>query len=277
MLFRSGADSHFMTTVPDDAYDDNPAATSTETVDVTKIVASAKCEDMKFWSPDSPNLYDVYTVIKDSEGNVLDVQKTTTGFRKVEYDINDGGLKINDQPVWLTGYAQRSTNEWAVIGVANDWLQDLDMQWIKESNSNFIRWMHVAPKPSQIRSGDKYGVVSACPAGDKEADVDGRAWDQRVEAMRDAMIYFKNSPSVIFWEAGNNAVTAAHQQEMTDLKNILDPNGERFCGCRTISSTDQIQAADYVGTMLNRHASNAKRSEERRVGKECRSRWSPYH
>ena len=256
----TGADSHFMTTVPDDAYDDNPAATSTETVDVTKIVASAKCEDMKFWSPDSPNLYDVYTVLKDSEGNVLDVQKTTTGFRKVEYDINDGGLKINDQPVWLTGYAQRSTNEWAVIGVANDWLQDLDMQWIKESNSNFIRWMHVAPKPSQIRSGDKYGVVSACPAGDKEADVDGRAWDQRVEAMRDAMIYFKNSPSVIFWEAGNNAVTAAHQQEMTDLKNTLDPNGERFCGCRTISSTDQIQAADYVGTMLNRHASNAKAS-----------------
>lgn len=256
----TGADSHFMTTVPDDAYDDNPAATSTETVDVTKIVASAKCEDMKFWSPDSPNLYDVYTVLKDSEGNVLDVQKTTTGFRKVEYDINDGGLKINDQPVWLTGYAQRSTNEWAVIGVANDWLQDLDMQWIKESNSNFIRWMHVAPKPSQIRSGDKYGVVSACPAGDKEADVDGRAWDQRVEAMRDAMIYFKNSPSVIFWEAGNNAVTAAHQQGMTDLKNTLDPNGERFCGCRTISSTDQIQAADYVGTMLNRHASNAKAS-----------------
>lgn len=253
-------DADIKTTVPDDAYDENPAPTSTETVDVTKIVASAKCEDMKFWSPDSPNLYDVYTVLKDSDGNVLDVQKTTTGFRKVEYDINDGGLKINEQPVWLTGYAQRSTNEWAVIGVANDWLQDLDMQWIKESNSNFIRWMHVAPKPSQIRSGDKYGVVSACPAGDKESDTDGRTWDQRVEAMRDAMIYFRNSPSVIFWETGNNAVTAEHQQEMTDLKNILDPNGGRFSGCRTISSTDQIQAAEYVGTMLNRHAGNAKKS-----------------
>src|SRR5260221_2369176 len=25
------------------------------------------------------------------------------------------------------------------------------------------------------------------------------------------------------------------------------------------------------------HAQNAARSEERRVGKECRSRWSPYH
>ena len=30
------------------------------------------------------------------------------------------------------------------------------------------------------------------------------------------------------------------------------------------------------GTCL-RHFVDAKRSEERRVGKECRSRWSPYH
>ena len=29
----------------------------------------------------------------------------------------------------------------------------------------------------------------------------------------------------------------------------------------------------YEGTLLN----YAERSEERRVGKECRSRWSPYH
>ena len=30
-------------------------------------------------------------------------------------------------------------------------------------------------------------------------------------------------------------------------------------------------------TMIHRPQVNAKRSEERRVGKECRSRWSPYH
>lgn len=250
----------FASVIPEDAYADEPKPTTTETTDVTKVIASSDVEGLKFWSPDSPNLYDVYTVIKDADGKVLDVQKITTGFRKVEYDINDGGLKINDEPEWLTGYAQRSTNEWAVIGVANDWLQDLDMQWVKESNSNFIRWMHVAPKPSQIRSGDKYGVVSAAPAGDKEADTTGRSWDQRVEAMRDTMIYFRNSPSVLFWEAGNNAITAEHQQEMTDLKSVLDPNGGRFAGCRTISSVDQINATEYVGTMLNRHAGSAKAS-----------------
>ena len=35
------------------------------------------------------------------------------------------------------------------------------------------------------------------------------------------------------------------------------------------------QLADTIG--INMHTVNKARSEERRVGKECRSRWSPYH
>ncbi|MBQ3462521.1 MAG: hypothetical protein IJH36_05310, partial [Clostridia bacterium] len=250
---------HFMNMVPEDAYAAEPTATDISTVDVSYITASYDASNMRFWSDTDPYLYTVYSILKDGE-DVIDVQKTVTGFRKVEYDINDGGLKINDKSTYLKGYAQRATNEWAVVGVANDWLTDIDMQLLKESNGNHIRWMHVAPKPVAVRSSDKYGVLVVCPAGDKEGDVDGRQWDQRVEAMRDAMIYFRNSPSVLFWEAGNNQITPAHMQEMTDLKAALDPNGGRFAGSRTLSSVDQIKAAEYVGTMLNRHASDAKGS-----------------
>ena len=32
-----------------------------------------------------------------------------------------------------------------------------------------------------------------------------------------------------------------------------------------------------INALLEIITSNLKRSEERRVGKECRSRWSPYH
>ncbi len=40
-----------------------------------------------------------------------------------------------------------------------------------------------------------------------------------------------------------------------------------------------IASATFEGTFTSNAADNAgpKRSEERRVGKECRSRWSPYH
>lgn len=232
-------------------------ATEVITADVSYIEASFDASELDFWSTDSPHLYDVYTILKNEDGEIIDTVKTTTGFRKVTYSIEDG-LKINDKFVWLTGYAQRSANSWGAIGSPTDWLADYDMSLVKESNANFIRWMHIAPRVNTVRASDKYGVAIVAPAGDKEADASGRAWSQRVEVMRSVMIRFRNNPSVIFWEAGNNMISAIHQQEMTDLKSQLDPNGGRFCGCRTLKQEDQIAATEYVGTMLNRHAGVAK-------------------
>src|SRR2546427_7871589 len=38
-----------------------------------------------------------------------------------------------------------------------------------------------------------------------------------------------------------------------------------------------LQCVGVHGAMVHGHALAVVRSEERRVGKECRSRWSPYH
>src|SRR5256885_2461167 len=44
------------------------------------------------------------------------------------------------------------------------------------------------------------------------------------------------------------------------------------------ASGERNQPADlYMITYTDRDRRTARRSEERRVGKECRSRWSPYH
>ena len=40
--------------------------------------------------------------------------------------------------------------------------------------------------------------------------------------------------------------------------------------------TGRLHIGHYVGS-LKRRVDLQDRSEERRVGKECRSRWSPYH
>ncbi|MBR5535331.1 MAG: RICIN domain-containing protein [Clostridia bacterium] len=249
----------YSSVVPRDAYSENPVPTNADTVEVTYVEACEKVENINFWSIDEPYLYDVYTYLV-IDGEAVDCQKKTTGFREVKFDIEKGGLLINGESTYLKGYAQRSTNEWAVIGVANDWLTDFDMQLVRKSGADFIRWMHVTPKPVAIRSGDKYGVVSVCPAGDKEGDTSGRSWDMRMEAMRDAIIYFRNSPSVIFYEAGNAAISAEHMQEMTDMKNLLDPYGGKFMGSRSITSVEQIKAAEWVGTMIYRYDSAAKAS-----------------
>lgn len=231
--------------------DNSVGLTKINTPDVTYITASYDAADVRFWSTEDPYLYTVYTILRDSSGNVADVQKEETGFRKVTYN-KDSGILINDKAVWLTGYAQRSTNEWAVIGIAPDWLQDYDMALLKKNNANFIRWMHVAPKPAEVRSSDKYGVAIACPAGDKEGTApDGRQWSQRTEAMRDTMIYFRNSPSVIFWETGNSPVgSQAKANEMANLRDTIDPNGMRFIGARSTTSAAELDYDyNYAGTM----------------------------
>ncbi len=234
----------------------------------TQIVSlSQRIGQVRFWAPGAPYLYTVEMVLSEG-GTVLDAYPITTGFRKAEFrgGTTNGGVHVNDKHLFLSGYAIRATNEWAVIGGAvPEWMTQLDGQMIRDSNANLIRWMHVAAPPANIRMTDRYGIVSIQPAGDKERDSTGRQWEQRVELMRDVLIYFRNSPSILFWEAGNNAITAEHMTQMVNLRKTWDPHGGRAMGCRALSDDPAnggkaaVDAAEYVGTMLNRHYSTYTR------------------
>lgn len=228
------------------------APTETASVCVHTLTASAVIDQVSFWEPADPALYRV-TVTLIADGEETDETVIETGFRKVEYD-QDRGVLINGRPVWLRGYAQRATNEWAASGIVPQWLHDQDAVWIRESSANHIRFMHVAGQMADIRAFDRHGVVCTQPAGDKERENFGRQWDQRVELMRNVIIAYRNHPSILFWEAGNNSISREHMREMRLLKEALDPHGGRFMGCRTINTEDVLAESEYVGTMLNRHA-----------------------
>lgn len=216
------------------------------------IRASARLEGIGFWTPSDPRLYRVCVTLT-ADGKVTDEETVETGFRQTAYD-KDRGLLINGKPVFLRGYAQRAANEWAQSGIVPQWLHDADARLIRESGANHIRVMHVAACPEDLRSYDRWGIVCTQPAGDKEKEAFGRQWDQRVELMRDVIIACRNHPSIIFWEAGNNVISAEHMREMRLLREELDPHGGRFMGCRTINTKDALLESEYVGTMLNRHA-----------------------
>jgi len=216
------------------------------------FTASGKLADAKFWSDETPNLYDVYCILTVND-KAVDVQKVRTGFRKTEFKggAGTGGVYINDRFVWLTGYAQRSSDDWAGLGEAYpDWMHDYNADLIRSTHANYLRWMHISPQAVDVRACDKAGIVEVCPAGDKEKDVQGRQWEQRVEVMRDSMIYFRNNPSILFWEAGNNSITPKHLQEMVDLRKQWDPNGGRVVGCRTLNDPATTRIAEYYGVMI---------------------------
>jgi beta-galactosidase len=109
-----------------------------------------------------------------------------------------------------------------------------------------------------VESYDRAGIVEVCPAGDQEKDATGRQWDQRVEVMRDSIIYFRNSPSILFWEAGNNSISPAHMRQMVDLKAELDAHGGRAMGCRSLNDAESTTIAEYFGVMLGQVGRNER-------------------
>jgi len=212
----------------------------------TRVVgASAKVEGLNLWSWGYGYLYRVYTTLK-VDGRPVDVVRTSTGFRKTEF--SNGMVRLNDRVIHLKGYGQRTSNEWPAVGSAVPaWLSDLSNRMIVEGNGNLIRWMHITPWRQDVESCDRVGLLQAMPAGDSEKDATGRQWEQRVELMRDAMIYNRNNPSILFYEAGNKGVSEEHMLQIKALRDQYDPHGARAVGSREMLES---RVAEYGGEML---------------------------
>jgi beta-galactosidase len=211
----------------------------------TTVKAAARVDGLNFWSWGYGYLYDVRTTLK-VDGMPVDTVVTRTGFRKTEF--GNGMVKLNGRVIQMKGYAQRTSNEWPALGNAvPPWLSDFSNGLMVESGGNLVRWMHIAPAKQDVESCDRVGLLQAMPAGDAEADVTGRRWEQRVEVMREAIIYNRNNPSIIFYEAGNKGVREAHMAEMKALRDQYDPHGGRAAGSREMLDS---RLAEWGGEML---------------------------
>jgi hypothetical protein len=116
-----------------------------------------------------------------------------------------------------------------------------------EANANLVRWMHVTPWKQDVESCDRVGLIEAMPAGDAEKDCFGRQWEQRTALMRDAIIYNRNNPSILFYESGNESISREHVLEMKALRDLYDPHGGRAVGSREMLD---IPESEYGGEML---------------------------
>jgi beta-galactosidase len=212
----------------------------------TKTVrASARVDGLNFWSWGYGYLYNVYTILRVNNQPV-DVVKTRTGFRKTEF--SNGMVHLNDRAIQMHGYAQRTTNEWPALGInIPPWVSDFSNRLMVESNGNLVRWMHVTPSKQDVESCDRVGLIQAMPAGDSERDVTGRRWELRTEVMRDAIVYNRNNPSILFYESGNAEISEEHMTQMKTIRDQYDPHGGRAIGSRDMLGS---KVAEYGGEML---------------------------
>jgi beta-galactosidase len=190
------------------------------------------------------------------KGVAVDSSEVPLGIRVARWDVKNGFF-LNGEHIKLHGWGQKPTNEWPGLGAAlPDWLHFYTLQLMKDAGGNFLRWGHSASAMAQINASDRLGIIVDQPGTDGEADTARAAWTLRASAFRDTIIYFRNNPSILIWEAGNQKVTHDHAKEMHDLFEKYDPRGGRVVAYRRADKTVAQFMEIGIGTEGGREIAN---------------------
>jgi beta-galactosidase len=208
---------------------------------------SGKLPEPQLWEPAYPYLYKAVCSLH-SGGEVVDTTEVPLGIRSVRWDAKSG-FYINGHHLKLHGWGQKPTSEWPGLGTAQpDWMHYYTLNLMKEAGGNFVRWGHCAGAPADLASTDQLGIIVEQPGVDGEGDAIGDAWKLRASAFRDMLIYYRNHPSILIWEGGNQKVTREHARELRAHVDALDPKGGRaFTFRRGDETTGEVMDID-LGT-----------------------------
>jgi beta-galactosidase len=211
------------------------------------VKLSGRLENPQMWETDYPYIYRAVCRLKQ-RGETIDSSEVPLGIRTTRWDVNSG-FAINGRQVKLQGWGQKPTSEWPGLGAAHpDWMHHFTLNLMKEAGGNLVRWGHCAGAPADIASADQLGLIVFQPGLDGEGDARGEAWQLRSAAFRDMIVYYRNNPSIVLWEGGNQKVTREHAQELRAHMATWDPHGGRaYAHRRADETTGEFMDVD-IGT-----------------------------
>ncbi len=219
----------------------------------TVITASQPLTAVHLWAPDFPYLYTVRSTISVG-GKTGDSVDIPFGIRKFSFNATNG-FKVNGRSMYLAGFAPRTMMDWAGAGIPQDWMNEYDYLLMKGMNHFFIRPMHVAPVPHMVSSADRLGIIMVAPAGDGEycpyaTAADMARWTQHLALMKAVTIYYRNSPSIAFYEGCNGFITEQQMSDMVNIRKTWDAHGSRYAGARGTDPQNE-PSMEYEAPMDN--------------------------
>lgn len=153
----------------------------------------------RLWSPESPELYTVKTVLKDAKtGTVLDERSHKTAFRWFSFS-GEKGFSLNGKPYKLRG-VNRHQDQWPVGVALPDEAHRRDIRLMKDIGCNFIRIAHYPQDDALLDACDELGLLAWEEIPIVNTIYDTPGYNDNCETNLVEMIrQHYNHPSIILW------------------------------------------------------------------------------
>ncbi len=219
------------------------------------VVLEPKVNSPKLWSPDSPNLYKLKTIIKNESGEILDEYHTTFGYRYINWDA-DKGFSLNGEFTKLKGVCLH--HDQGALGSVQEYEAIYrQIVTLKEMGCNAIRTSHNTASRVLIDICNELGMLvmeeffdgwdasknyndhdfseyfnEVIGSNNTLLGADGQKWFEFV--VEQTILRDRHNPCIIAWDVGNElgnitdgestANYEAIAQSVVDIADELDPS-----------------------------------------------------
>ncbi|MDQ6901381.1 MAG: beta galactosidase jelly roll domain-containing protein [Bacteroidota bacterium] len=156
----------------------------------------------KLWSPDDPNLYRLYTLVKNRAGKVIDGYYQNIGIRSVEFKEN-AQLFLNGKPFNDKLIGANHHQDYAITGnaVSNN-LHWHDVKLMRDAGIRIVRGSHYPQDPAFMDACDQLGIfVIVCTPGWQFWNKNTAFANSIYSDVRQMIRRDRNHPSVFAWES----------------------------------------------------------------------------
>jgi len=194
----------------------------------SKIKLTHELKEVKLWSHDIPNLYQLRIKLLN-KGNAVDEVTSNIGFKEITISDKQE-LLLNGKPIIIKG----------VNIVENDPIHgkyipkeriEKTVKLLKQFNINTVRTAHYPASPYFYKLCDEYGILVI-----DEANVESHgmkygaaslakkpSWEKAHVERMEAMVHRdKNHPSIIMWSFGNEAGNGVNMVAMQKRTKEID-------------------------------------------------------
>lgn len=195
-----------------------------------KETVSLSIRNVKQWSPDVPNLYDLEFELLDKTGVVIDRVQSYTGFRTVGRELDDAGnwqFSLNGKNIFYWGTLDQGWWPESFLNPPADEAIVWEMDFLKKAGFNMIRKHKKAEPRRYYYHADQIGLViwqDQTSGGTEPVEWPGE-WPRwkRLFALKDG---YKAADDGL-WASEEDPLEAdwpswAHRQYMAELKTMID-------------------------------------------------------